>query len=350
MMISDELIERFLKRQCTPKEITEVWQYFQENPTEMDRLLDKEEWDDTIMKGGEGDGKQDEALSAAMLNEIRRHAYEVPQEKRTLPLWRWAAAAVIILIIGAGTWLVTQPRKMNEQIIVQKSRDEKAAKKEWVVRTNISDKEMSINLPDGSTVLLAANSTLRYDQEGRETSLNGAAFFDVAKHTGQPFKVYSGKLTTTVLGTSFRVNTKESLISVLLLTGKVVVNAGKKDIVLRPGELLQYDTGNGRMAVQRIRHPERAETVAHNSPNPWIREEHGALIFDNVPFHEVMSRLEKKYGVRIQYDRSTTSDIYFSGTVSTTDSLTIVLKVIARMNGLEVQEQQGTYVVRKPRQ
>lgn len=349
MMVTDELIERFLQQRCSAEEARAVWQYFQANPGEMDRLLSKTEWDHATQ------GKKDAMLSAEMLKQIRQQTYVVSENHKKAPvlsLRRWAAAAVILVIAGSGAWFALQQKTAIRQL-AKEDHILPQPVQNGLVRTNTTAKEMKLDLPDGSTVLLAGNSTLRYDSSGRDIRLNGEAFFDVAKHPDRPFQVRSGTITTTVLGTSFRVTafyTRDSRISVQLFTGKVLVKSEakewKKDVTLAPGQLLVYDTSDGDLAVERFQQVEKTGNQRVAAHAGSVREEKDALVFDNVPFREVVTQLEKKYGAQIQYDRAATSDIYFSGTVSAADSLGVVLNTIARMNGLEVHEQQGIYIVR----
>ena len=69
----------------------------------------------------------------------------------------------------------------------------------------------TIQLPDGSVVMLSASAQLSYTKEfgkdsTREVWLSGGeAFFKVAKNPEKPFLVYCGEVVTKVLGTSFNI-------------------------------------------------------------------------------------------------------------------------------------------------
>src|SRR5690606_37260897 len=66
-----------------------------------------------------------------------------------------------------------------------------------------------VQLPDGSSVVLHRNSTLKYpqtfDSTKREVYLIGEAFFEITKNAEQPFFVYAGEVIAKVHGTSFSV-------------------------------------------------------------------------------------------------------------------------------------------------
>ncbi len=78
-------------------------------------------------------------------------------------------------------------------------------------------------------MLLAPSATLKFkpgfDNEKRELFLEGEALFEVEKDKTRPFIVYTGGLSTTALGTSFKITTGAAAVRVQLLTGKVVVKA-----------------------------------------------------------------------------------------------------------------------------
>ncbi len=89
---------------------------------------------------------------------------------------------------------------------------------------------ISMVLPDGSSVELAAGSRISYPNDfgsgnSRDIYLSGEAFFKIARNSGQPFRVFANEIVTKVLGTSFSVRSyeKDTTISVTVRTGKVSV-------------------------------------------------------------------------------------------------------------------------------
>src|SRR5690606_19908100 len=102
-----------------------------------------------------------------------------------------------------------------------------------IFTTWIGERRM-VSLSDGSELTLNARTSLRvdenaYGQSMREVELlAGEAFFEVAKDSSRAFIVQAGCLQTTVLGTSFNIQTyaemEEQVISVY--TGRVKVQRG----------------------------------------------------------------------------------------------------------------------------
>jgi ferric-dicitrate binding protein FerR (iron transport regulator) len=102
-------------------------------------------------------------------------------------------------------------------------------------------------------------------------------------------------MTTTVLGTSFNINTKDNgRISVSLLTGKVSVKPSTESeaIFLKPGEAINYHIASNKHQVS---HFDIKETTA------W-RE--GWMIFNRASLSQVVNKLEDWYGVKIHLANS----------------------------------------------
>jgi len=209
---------------------------------------------------------------------------------------------------------------------------------------------MALILPDGSDVRLEPHSRLKYPSgfgtNSRELFLEGAAFFDVAKQTGKPFTVYTEILHTIALGTSFRISTLGGDIAIRLLTGKVVVrqSAGLQGwndgIYLSPGDQVSYN-----------RHKMLA-TVTRHTTNPARAEalENQDLTFANTALKEVMDKLSSRYQHKIIYKEKDITGMNFTGTVSHTDSLEVILRLITTMNHLELKENGTNYIISKSRE
>jgi ferric-dicitrate binding protein FerR (iron transport regulator) len=106
-----------------------------------------------------------------------------------------------------------------------------------------SDGNRTIDLPDHSHVTLRKGSSLRYPKAfaaaQRSVSLEGEAFFEVARNEHQPFVIDAQSASVKVLGTSFNVICSPSAASVTVATGRVQMskhsNAGDA-IILTPGK------------------------------------------------------------------------------------------------------------------
>lgn len=103
-------------------------------------------------------------------------------------------------------------------------------------------------LPDGSKVILNANSTLTYNpywptNKPRVVTLQGEAFFEVKQKSQiEQFSVQTAKGNIKVLGTSFNVLQRVKTLEVALLEGAVELSIPKyPEIKMEPGELVRLE-------------------------------------------------------------------------------------------------------------
>lgn len=209
------------------------------------------------------------------------------------PALRWAAAATLTLGAGAAWWL---PRPLATL----------AATSHWVRRTNSTVRAQHLKLADGSRVTLAAGSALCYQTSftgpRREVYLTGEAFFKVAKNPAHPFLVYTDRLVTTVLGTSFVVKSYAGQPArVTVCEGRVAVQPrlgaeldatpaqpAAAGMLLLPNQQVTYVAATKRLSKALVEKP----AMLTSQP----------LTFKNRPVTEVLAALEKAYGVNIVYD------------------------------------------------
>jgi transmembrane sensor len=145
-------------------------------------------------------------------------------KKKSVPLYRLAAAVVALLIMSYG-WYISRPGSPVSHSL------------QIATRQNTTEQI----LPDGSKVFLNYNSTLTYPDkfsgQQRSVSLQGEAFFDIQPDSAHPFIIKANGVEIKVLGTSFNVRayTKEP-IRVDVATGKVAVKNAVTTVNLIKGE------------------------------------------------------------------------------------------------------------------
>jgi transmembrane sensor len=138
-------------------------------------------------------------------------------------------AAVVILVLGLGYALVY----MNNSGYLSKK---------ITIATNIDQKNIVVDLPDGSKIFLNRNTEFSYRANfgklRREVRLSGEAFFNISSDATKPFSIDAGKARIKVVGTSFNIITEnaESAVEVYVKTGKVILsdNSGNKSLLLEP--------------------------------------------------------------------------------------------------------------------
>lgn len=153
----------------------------------------------------------------------------------------------------------------------------------------------SIELSDGSRVLLNANSKLEYQKEFTDTlrrvTLTGEARFEVAKDVRRPFIVCTEQLQTRVLGTVFDVKAyPNSRPDVTLYEGRVDVSSSlrKQSKEMRPGEQVSLDS-KGSLQWARI------DTEKQKG---WTENE---FSFDNADLMQVMLEIGSWYNMGVVF-------------------------------------------------
>lgn len=190
----------------------------------------------------------------------------------------------------------------------------------------------NIELPDGSTVILNANSTLQVATQWdantpREVWLRGEAFFEVQKlNTHQEnakFIVHTNHLDVEVLGTKFNVNDRHDKAQVVLNSGSVKLKMEQNEVTMLPGEMIEFSRKE--KAFQK-------KTVDPEVYSAW--KDH-KIIFQETPVSEVLQRLKNTYGLEVTLHDTSLLNREYTGTFEDPDP-EIILKTLAVTFDLEV--------------
>ena len=167
-----------------------------------------------------------------------------------------------------------------------------------------------VTLPDGTSVLLNANSSLTYQQDfgytNREVELSGEGLFKVKRDTTKQFIVRTGFMDITVLGTTFNVNAYENhdVVTMSLIEGSVKVNSSTSPLdffYVKPNEKVTLYKRTGKLKLE-------SSSVKTNIS--WSQKE---LIFNNESLRDVFLSLEHKFNVDIRVDSNTLLDDRYTG-------------------------------------
>ncbi|MBO9637932.1 MAG: FecR domain-containing protein [Siphonobacter aquaeclarae] len=269
-------------------------------------------------------------------------AYTVP--RRRLAFSRGLAASVggFLLIAGLAWWgfgrtYLTAPGPPAPAVSYQALKKEVGKELKEVV--NASEKPRVVLLPDGSSVLLQANSRIsfptRFEKEKREVFLSGEGFFEVKKDRSQPFYVYANEVVARVLGTSFTVRAfdHDTQVQVLVKTGSVSVyqreetveqetvepSATTPMLVLSPSQKAVFQRQDFKLTLSEVKAPELQP----------IEQE--TFIYLRTPISAVFRAMEKTYGVRIEFDADVTKNCTLTATLGDkplTDKLDMICAAI----------------------
>jgi len=346
-MLNKDLIDKFLKGECSDYERQKVFSYLDEHPEALDEWLEESEWlhfttEEELPK----------AFSDKMYAHVERVALRKPMfTVRRIGLSLVAAASLIVLAI-AGYKLFFNEAKVAQQVAIAslEKHDTKLT-----LRVNTTNQRIHLLMEDGSIIELSPKSSVAFNKPfvlngKRDIYLKGEAYFKVAKDKTKPFTVYSETIATIALGTSFTIRSfkEESFIKVHLHTGKVVVKATTdkikvlaKNMFLLPDQILMYDKNTFLASINTLDKANNLIAVNDASnyklPN-WF-------MFSNQPMTQVFSQLEEMYGVEIRYHANDVNNMYVIAKFDKTDSINNILETIAKLNSLSVKREGTTYTI-----
>jgi len=156
----------------------------------------------------------------------------------------------------------------------------------------------------------------------------------VTRDENRPFIVHAGQVAVKVLGTEFNVNTcRKQKVQTVLVKGSVQVeNGGKREVVLRPGELAETVGTQIRVTQVNVR-----------KYTAW-RE--GVFYFEEAELEEIMTELADWYCVQAVFTDQTVRTRKFSGVLERSETIENVLKKIERTTSVHFTIQQGIIQVK----
>lgn len=297
MKANQDLIKKYLQGSCSAEEQEEVLRKLANDDSDLilEQLAD-EVWAETT--DDETTSIESEKLYNRISNEL--HSKPADNSKRSITPWLYAACIGIITI---STFYFTRNQSLHTEI---------SPNHELVIKSIPAGMKSTILLNDGSKVVLNSGSTISYPASFTDTSrtitLNGEAYFDVAKDKTRPFSVIANGTITTALGTSFNVNSRDSMCKISLAAGKVMItsqHSGRADteetIMLSPGEALEVNhaTGTKRKSIF--------------DPNADLLWKDGILYFKEASVKEVINKLELWYDVEFQFKGNKTMVEKYTG-------------------------------------
>lgn len=329
-----QLIQKFIRNQCSPDEIKELVRYFEKGQITKD-FPQTEEVLGMLEKLPELNENDAQRIYDQIIHKAK--SQKEPIKKRHF--YKYAAVAAILLLVFGGTYFYnrttaslnnTIPDTVYKQnaIILETGQQKLILSEEGQLHLNDEKgnivgnqqgnhlvyyknsinsgltqyntlripygKRFYVELSDGSSVTLNAGSTLRYPvsftgSNKREVFLSGEAFFKVAKDSKRPFFVLAEGLEVGVLGTEFNVSAypEDKTRKVVLVEGSVKLNVNQKSAIMLPGELANFKRKTNTLKVHK---------VDTNLYTAWMQ---GGLVFRNMSFEDILKKMERHYDVTI---------------------------------------------------
>lgn len=215
-----------------------------------------------------------------------------PTPGRRLRFWAAAAAAALVLGVGATLWIARQPGMQ--------------------VMSTAVGQERQVTLADGSRLILNTNTLLavRLTAARRDIYLRrGEAHFDVVHQPSRPFFVHAGDAVIRDVGTRFEVRLKSDRdLDVLVDEGRVEVQGPAAAQAVSAGE--QLFVAGPQLKVMAVSPQQIADDLA------W-RE--GALVFEGEPLSRALAEVGRYTRTRIVLTEPQIASLPISGRFRTRD-------------------------------
>jgi transmembrane sensor len=343
----NKLIDRYLLGDCTAEEVRVVNSYFNqvaEQAPDRDPVEDIEQRKQRIWK---------------------RMNIDPPSARSTRPIFRYVAAAVILLVSGWAIFSIYQPKNAGSAIVnIQSGKtdiqpggfgatltladgrkidldssksgikvgqaityddgstvlDEKEIRSSGVsflAAKTVKGQTYSFTLSDGTKVWLNADSKLTFPSRfvggKRKVVLEGEGYFVVKHQINNPFFVESKGQLVEDLGTEFNIQAygDESIVKTTLVEGAVKVNT----MLIKPGEQTLLSP-SGKIKVEKA---DLFKVLA------WKQ---GDFVFRGEPLEEVLQVIARWYDIDVKYEHESSKYITVGGTISRSKTIRSVLDMM----------------------
>lgn len=319
---SRHIIEDVLKNKATPHDAKIVVKWFatQEGQTYLKGIMDKEHYQNTN-DSDDANFNQKEILQK--INKI------INIQKRRFIFNRIAVVLIPLLLLSTTLWYVNTKVDLFGM-----------AKTQTVTTTN--GETLQIVFQDGTRAYINPETTITFPEKfgfnKRTITLNGEAYFDVAKNPNRPFVIQAENSLVKVLGTSFLMTSYKSdkSIKVILDEGSITfTNKNKSKKKLKAGEKLKYNKKTGDVTVSK-----------KHEQHQYNKRKDKFIAFDDDNLETVTKTLHRWYGTSFVVKDSTAYDYSFT-TSFKNNSLEEVITELQKLSSLTFTQTEGNNVIIK---
>ena len=336
-----------------------------------------------IIKGLLKEEKELDSASVATLWE--RIQKETIIQKKTIPIYRWVAAASILLLIGISGAVIYQLKynensgidyqavariepSGNEVKLIFSDKTEKllsannseikytkdgqieinsdeaiTGKEEKIVKETEQlnqlvvplGKRSVLTLSDGTKLWLNSGSRaiypVKFIKKTREIYVEGEAFLEVAHNAEQPFFVVTNHLKVRVLGTKFNVSSypNDATTSVVLVEGSVQALIESKKVLMKENQLLTYGNNSGVTSVKEANVLE------------YISWKDGWMYCNKEKLEDIAIKLSRYYNTNIQFTDLNVKAMTLTGKLELKSNLEEVFRAISLTAPIEYEVLSG---------
>jgi transmembrane sensor len=253
----------------------------------------------------------------------------------------WKIAAILLLAFLVG------------QVVLYKFSPVKTSKvEEMITEYNVPyGSKSKVTLPDGSVVWLNSGSKLKlsnkFNISGRNVTLTGEAYFDIAKNPAQQFTVKTNFVTIKVIGTAFNVKAypDESAITTTVERGivrlvnekgnqsEITLTAKQRAICRQVQANIDSAQGLAKNNLAQQAPIEKAEAIKATYVCLDVKTElftswkENRWVIEQMKLSELAVEISRRYDVKIAFADDFAKNYVFSGTLMN-ESLEQVLNAI----------------------
>jgi transmembrane sensor len=372
-----ELADKYLGRVATEEEEQELHQWF-------DGWEDDEEPVVTMQK------ESAEDIRDRILTRLKQHLHAEQPKNNLISIFRnyprRYAAAVVLLILGAGSYFLffnkstkeiaaiekkeqrlkndvapggnkailtladgsiinldsvqggtiahqngTAINKQEAQLVYDATKASSAdhSTLSYNILTTPRGGQYQVVLPDGSKVWLNAASSIRYPttfiDNQRNVEITGEVYFEVAHNAAKPFKVLVNGMEVQVLGTHFNVNAynDEATINTTVLEGLVKVTKNSNSVLLKPGYQAQFSSPTGGDQEG----SDQLTVIENIDKDAVVAWKNGLFYLNDADIPSVLRQVARWYDIDIEYKNGLPQG-HLSGKVPRNMNLSQILKVL----------------------
>jgi transmembrane sensor len=301
-MFDDATLARYLSGECSPEKQLAIRRWL-ENDSANERQLNRirDAWQ--LASARTAPAFDIEGMRhnlAVKTGGVRRKSRSF---KRAQSIWRIPTAAAAALVAAAAVFFF---------VSVKSGRSAHSGFADWREITTTQAQRADVYLSDGTHVLLAPESRLRFmsplSDTGRDVMLDGHALFEVKHDSSRPFRVRTAGGVVEDLGTHFDVRqyAGDSLLRVVVAEGRVAMSGTHLDnrVHLEAGDLGILGS-SGKVDVR------RGVDVARE-----IGWSSGHLSFEAVPLRDVIRELRRYYAMEFVLADSAAGARRFTGSLA----------------------------------
>ncbi len=328
------LFIKYLNNTCSKEEFEEVFAYIKmaESDIEIRTLLD------TTLAGHEAGQNELEKANVFVKpgGEIEAPLYnhgEVPGPgKSSYRKLIWYSAAACSFIMALLLWVNNDEHAKSRPGEITRASIKQATEK---------SQYRHLMLPDSTEVWLNAASELEFPEkfgsDKREVLLTGEAFFDVKHADKIPFVIYTGKVSTVVLGTAFNIKAYPDMdkITVSVKRGKVQVNYSDKRVALLGiGEQVSIALNDSIVKEKKL---DEVEVSA------WQK---GKLVYDDYTVEDITKDLERVFNSSIRVNNNMVRGLRVSTSFDKAMGTEKALEILCRLTDAKLSKENNIYYIK----